>query len=66
MVPSRLFQLIWLAFSVELASLGIALAMIAGRQLAMGATSAGAAAFVMALCCGGLAITAEEWRRQDA
>jgi hypothetical protein len=64
MLNSTFWQTFWLVFISMIASLGIALAMVAGAELAVGDYASVVAAVFMAAACGALCIMADEARRE--
>jgi hypothetical protein len=64
MLNSVFWQTFWLVFISLIGMLGLALAMVAGAELAVGDYPSVAAAVFMAGACGALCIMADETRRE--
>lgn len=64
MLSSTFWQTFWIAFISMIGALGIALAMVAGAELAMHDYASVAAAVFMAGGCGALCVMADEARRE--
>jgi len=66
MLSSAFWQTFWIAFISLIGALGIALAMVAGAELATHDYASVVAAVFMAAGCGALCIMADEARRETA